>query len=147
MDKPICQACHQAAIQLWRVPNLELERDELICFDCMLERERKFRARLAADPARVDPVAAAAAGQPADREQPPITITRAPRMSARRYVASDETGECAQVVPVVRHRRKNRRWAVEWTNGRAPEYFGLLSDAKSFVERLRHSHTIIWEVK
>jgi len=60
------------------------------------------------------------------------------------YTAHDDTGEVANIEPNHRYRKPNRRWIIFWVNGRAPEYFGLLSDAKAFVERLRHSHTITW---
>lgn len=64
--------------------------------------------------------------------------------AAKSYIAIDETGEVATIEPVVRYRRRNRKWMVVWRSGRAPEFFEYLSDAKLFVKKLRHSHVVRW---
>ena len=66
------------------------------------------------------------------------------------YHANDETGlNVAFIEKTTRHALIRRKliWGVYWRGGRAPEYFRYLSDAKAFVERLRHSHKITWTVQ
>jgi hypothetical protein len=66
----------------------------------------------------------------------------------RIYTAHDDTGEPAEVRPVIRHRTRNRQWFVDWHSGRAPDYFRYLSDAKGFVQRCRPDHRITgWTVR
>jgi len=58
------------------------------------------------------------------------------------YRAFDDTGNPANVVPVTRHRTRNRQWFIDWASGRAPDFFRYLSDAKAFVQKVRPSHPI-----